>query len=35
MITDYNPILETTFNVDVNKDKGTEKAKGVEKLLPY
>ena len=35
MITEYNPILETTFNVDVNKDIGTEKAKGVEKLLPY
>ena len=35
MITEQNPILETTFNVDVNKDKRTEKAKGVEKLLPY
>ena len=35
MITEQNPILETTFNVDVNKDKRTEKAKGVDKLLPY
>ena len=35
MITEYNPILETTFNVDLDKDKDIKKVKEVEKLLPY